>query len=755
MDPFSRRFTWDLLRQKKTGRVIILTTHFMDEADYISDRIAIMSSGELKCVGTSLFLKSKFGVGYSLIITKGNQFNDNQIISLIQSHIAGMELLSNVAGELSVRLPHYQSNKFPDLFDEIDKNSQQLHIESYSVSHTSLEEVFLRIGNEDQQNASAIQTRMNQTSNQNEPASPGIASELNPASANTASTNMGRPLLVQPRNSVQSDEMLSTIQPTASNNQNTSKNMLSVSLPKNSKTRVPMPPPGNEGVNETDLKLQNVQVDKRNLFCRHIIALLVKRYHNIKRNKRNWVFTIVVPFVVLLLGLGIAKLSDPKPKPLVAVSIDHYNIPLPVYENSIGSVSVFQNNLVPSSVRVLSTSANSSRAFGTVLLNSTYPTYTRQNSAYFAYISNVNRINTNGLNDQSEIFYNTTSQFALSNGLTFYDSQLLRLATNDPLAEIRISTQPFPATLSIKTLVASLAAIFISIAFAFIPASFIHYTVEETKMKTKHMQLISGVSPVAYHMANFIWDQINYLIPMILCLILIAAYGIEPLIKDNVGATILGLILYGLSITSFSYMCSFLFDNNTTAQNVMLIFFILVGVFLVIANMILDIIPSTKPANSRLKYLYRIFPSFCLGEAITNLMIRKSVTAFGSEKTRFDMDITGWPYLYMFLEWIIYFIVVMLIEYIQSSPHLFDLLAGQPKYDESEMRLIDNEMDEDVKREKERVINQSDNERDMISIFGLRKVYSSRLGVRQKIAVRDLYVGIPEGQIFGFLGING
>ena len=48
MDPYSRRATWDLLKKKKEGRVIILTTHFMDEADQLGDRIAIMAKGDVK-----------------------------------------------------------------------------------------------------------------------------------------------------------------------------------------------------------------------------------------------------------------------------------------------------------------------------------------------------------------------------------------------------------------------------------------------------------------------------------------------------------------------------------------------------------------------------------------------------------------------------------------------------------------------------------------------------------------------------------
>lgn len=61
MDPASRRATWDLLQQQRSNRTILLTTHFMDEADLLGDRIAIMAKGELQCCGSSLFLKRKYG----------------------------------------------------------------------------------------------------------------------------------------------------------------------------------------------------------------------------------------------------------------------------------------------------------------------------------------------------------------------------------------------------------------------------------------------------------------------------------------------------------------------------------------------------------------------------------------------------------------------------------------------------------------------------------------------------------------------
>jgi ABC-type Na+ transport system ATPase subunit NatA len=49
-------------------QVILLTTHFMDEADILADRKAVVSKGRLRCCGSSLFLKNKFGIGYHLTL---------------------------------------------------------------------------------------------------------------------------------------------------------------------------------------------------------------------------------------------------------------------------------------------------------------------------------------------------------------------------------------------------------------------------------------------------------------------------------------------------------------------------------------------------------------------------------------------------------------------------------------------------------------------------------------------------------------
>lgn len=61
LDPQSRRQIWDMLLGMRGHRTIVITTHFMEEADVLGDRIAIMDHGRVQCYGSSLYLKKQYG----------------------------------------------------------------------------------------------------------------------------------------------------------------------------------------------------------------------------------------------------------------------------------------------------------------------------------------------------------------------------------------------------------------------------------------------------------------------------------------------------------------------------------------------------------------------------------------------------------------------------------------------------------------------------------------------------------------------
>ncbi len=66
MDPNARHETWNLLQRVKADRTILLTTHYMEEADLLGDRIAILVHGQTECLGTPLFLKNQYGRAFYL-----------------------------------------------------------------------------------------------------------------------------------------------------------------------------------------------------------------------------------------------------------------------------------------------------------------------------------------------------------------------------------------------------------------------------------------------------------------------------------------------------------------------------------------------------------------------------------------------------------------------------------------------------------------------------------------------------------------
>jgi ATP-binding cassette, subfamily A (ABC1), member 3 len=144
MDPAARRALWDLLIKEKKGRTILLTTHFMDEADVLGDRIAIMAEGELKTVGSPFFLKKKFGVGYRLVCVKTKGCNPQNLTQVLSRFIPGIQVETNIGSELTYVLNESYVKMFQTIFAELENKSDSLLISSFGVSLTTLEEVFLK-----------------------------------------------------------------------------------------------------------------------------------------------------------------------------------------------------------------------------------------------------------------------------------------------------------------------------------------------------------------------------------------------------------------------------------------------------------------------------------------------------------------------------------------------------------------------------------------------------------------------------------
>ena len=129
-----------MLKEYKKDRIILLTTHYMDEADILGDRIGIMHEGKLTCLGSSMFLKNKFGVGYVMTIEKGTPANNLKIIPYLISRLGpDVHKVSEIAGEMTIQIPNKYSSNFKDFFSDFDNDLDKLDIQSYGISVTTLE----------------------------------------------------------------------------------------------------------------------------------------------------------------------------------------------------------------------------------------------------------------------------------------------------------------------------------------------------------------------------------------------------------------------------------------------------------------------------------------------------------------------------------------------------------------------------------------------------------------------------------------
>uniref|UniRef100_A0A8C6VNV1 ABC transporter domain-containing protein n=1 Tax=Naja naja TaxID=35670 RepID=A0A8C6VNV1_NAJNA len=79
----TEKVIWSLLQHY--GRTIILSTHHLDEAEVLSDRIAFLEHGGLKCCGSPFYLKETYGSGYHLTLTKEKVWCSNYFQYLIKS----------------------------------------------------------------------------------------------------------------------------------------------------------------------------------------------------------------------------------------------------------------------------------------------------------------------------------------------------------------------------------------------------------------------------------------------------------------------------------------------------------------------------------------------------------------------------------------------------------------------------------------------------------------------------------------------
>ena len=139
---------------KKTGKIhkTNLNCRFFDFSERVCNRLGIMVQGQLACLGTIQHLKSKFGQGYTIEIKVRSISDDPNIASIlnVQSFLLSQEQYHVEIKETTNSTGLFQiSQTTPaELFQLIEENKQRLNIETYRISQTTLEQIFLSFGKE-------------------------------------------------------------------------------------------------------------------------------------------------------------------------------------------------------------------------------------------------------------------------------------------------------------------------------------------------------------------------------------------------------------------------------------------------------------------------------------------------------------------------------------------------------------------------------------------------------------------------------
>lgn len=135
LDPKARREVWAVIEDlKKMGKTVFLTTHYMEEAQLLADRIAIIDKGKIVAIGSPDELISRYGGHKVLVVRKG----DEKLVNMLQDKHEKAEL--NGHGDIVVAVEDV--NEFWDVMDTL--TGIRMH-NAVEIQTPTIEDVFLKI----------------------------------------------------------------------------------------------------------------------------------------------------------------------------------------------------------------------------------------------------------------------------------------------------------------------------------------------------------------------------------------------------------------------------------------------------------------------------------------------------------------------------------------------------------------------------------------------------------------------------------
>ncbi|XP_078010201.1 phospholipid-transporting ATPase ABCA7-like isoform X1 [Phascolarctos cinereus] len=881
VDPFSRRAIWELLLKYRQGRTVILSTHYMDEAELLGDRVAMIAGGQLRCCGSPLFLKSRLGTGYYLtlvkrrptVLPKAGKDQDYgrlersgtrdleskeggpadatdvaQLLTLVQSLVPGAQLVEELGHEVVLTLPYSGAHNgaFGELFQELDRHLAELGVSGYGISDTTLEEIFLKVAEDsgvdkDPEDGEGQPLRLGVPAPASAPCQRRMSeehAEENGDVAGAVSAEM-QALRGEPGTSGRVQGWALTWQQLRAL---FTKRFLHARRSRRglfAQIVLPaffvglalffsliVPPFGHYPPLELQPAMYGSQVsffsedDPGNLrYAQLLNALLSEPSFQGSCGKNSsglgqdyarpanhsfWV-PPVSETVARVFTTGNWTLQFPSPACQCSSPGARKMLPdcpeaaggLPPPQMQLGPGDVMQNltgrnisdYLVKTYPRVINQGLRTKKyvneiRYGGFSLGGSHSLglgsgpeilstiqefqrlfYGSQSNVVHHLLQNLSAW-AEGLDTQNnvKVWFNNKGWHAMVAFVNMLNNGLLR-AHPPPGADPRICgittlNHPLSLTkeqLSEATLMASSVDVLVSIcvlfAMSFVPASFVLFLIEDRVSRAKHLQLLGGLPPTLYWLGNFAWDMCNYLVPAALVVLIFLGFQQRAYVAPpNLPALLLLLLLYGWSITPLMYPASFLFSVPSTAYVVLTCLNLFIGINSSVATFVLELFSNQKLKDVSwiLKRVFLIFPHFCLGRGLID-MVRNQAMAdaflrLGDEQFQSPLswELVGKNLFAMGLQGPVFLLLTLLLQ------HRARLLPRWSLGPQPLLREEDQEEDEDVGQERERV-RQGATQGDVLVLKDLTKIYRGQ----KKPAVDHVCMGIPPGECFGLLGVNG
>lgn len=305
-------------------------------------------------------------------------------------------------------------------------------------------------------------------------------------------------------------------------------------------------------------------------FIQQFYAMLLKKIIHTARNRIVTAVQLIVPVVFTIFALSVEK-TIPKQQDEPALLLD-----LSPFTNPVMSLNLQggANNI--SGAYLALTAAD-----GYQIENSSLP----QNAFEDFLSSEAQKIGVSTFNKRyiigldMETFANqrirVTSFF---NGQPFhspaislaYTMDVIMKSVTDMTHSITTINHPLPRRIGDDTNgitagtigTAFIVAFCILFGMAFLTTSFIIFLIKEKASGAKHMQVVSGVKPLAFWSSTFLWDMFNYLVPVLLILIVFAAFQVEAYTGDDrLGLVFVLFLIYGWAVLPFVYILHYFFKT--------------------------------------------------------------------------------------------------------------------------------------------------------------------------------------------------